>query len=126
MCVIFVWVRARMRKLPAVCKFLYVHCVSCCVRVHILPAVCFFLRVLLKECNCRKSELPPGLRPAAAQSLKKNTLPGHFSLLNRAGAPEAAPAGLGLALLLRGLLAGAPEASPAGPGLWSFCYYGAY
>ena len=31
MCVVFVWVRVRMRKLPAVCKFLCVHCVSCCV-----------------------------------------------------------------------------------------------
>ena len=29
--VVFVWVRARMRKLPAVCKFLCVHCVFCCV-----------------------------------------------------------------------------------------------
>ena len=26
--VVFVWVRVRMRKLPAVCKFLHVHCVS--------------------------------------------------------------------------------------------------
>ena len=37
-----------------------------------------------------------------------------------AGAPEAAPAGLGpdlVIFLLRGLLAGAPEAAPAGLGL---------
>ena len=74
-----------------------------CVRMRLAAVVWNFWCVFFKECNCRKCELPPGLRPAAAKMLKV--------LLSRDTFRE----GLGHE----------PRRRPR-PGWDWLCYYGAY
>ena len=68
MCVIFVWVRVRVRKLPAVCKF----------------CVCVVCLVVCGECLCKRphAQMRRGVRILLLRGLL-------------AGTPEVAPAGLG-------------------------------
>ena len=76
--------------------------------------MCIVCLVVCGECLCKRphAQMLCGVRILLSRGLL-------------AGAPEAAPAGLGLdlvVLLLRGLLAGAPEAAPAGLGLDLFIF----